>query len=338
METTRLHAAETSPTGSSVCVPFQVPTDVEGYLDVLRREHQRLLLALGEASSRLGGEHSELARAAAIHGRLTRQFFDAQRSLLRRRAEAASEVASIESEATSNSSAVVALARRRPLAVGDHHAPRPSEPIPGVGRTAVMDRSQDVVALMGEVDGVFATREPEGVVAQRQLGELLDGWWTSEQQEAIAAVDDAHARAAVRQHAALLEAGALITSPSGVEYPHRSGRLPSEMSAVLDVAVAADLEGVLSALVAALQVPHTQSSEPGHGAVQPSEPPLADGVILRFENIAAAGADEAFQQFWAKQPDANPPARRMRWWPSAAVMVPVGLVSSFLVLAAVRVG
>jgi hypothetical protein len=62
------------------------------YLDVLRHEQTRFLDALGEAGSLLGGSCG-LARAAAIQTQLTRRFFDAQRALLRRRAEFEAAVA-----------------------------------------------------------------------------------------------------------------------------------------------------------------------------------------------------------------------------------------------------
>ena len=59
---------------------------VRDYLDVLRHEQARFLDAMGEARSLLHGS-CRLARATAIHTQLTRRFFDAQRAILRRRAE-----------------------------------------------------------------------------------------------------------------------------------------------------------------------------------------------------------------------------------------------------------
>ena len=59
---------------------------VRDYLDVLRHEQARFLDAMGEARSLLDGS-CRLARATAIHTQLTRRFFDAQRAILRRRAE-----------------------------------------------------------------------------------------------------------------------------------------------------------------------------------------------------------------------------------------------------------
>ena len=56
------------------------------YLDLLRHEQTRFLDALGAARSLLGGSGG-LIRATEIHSQLTRRFFDAQRAILRRRAE-----------------------------------------------------------------------------------------------------------------------------------------------------------------------------------------------------------------------------------------------------------
>jgi len=348
MEITRLHAPEPPLSGSYGGVTVVLSPQAEDYLDALRHEHQRFLLAVGEASSRLGGESDELARLAAVHSRLTRQFFDAQRSLLRNRAEVDAQVEQITQDAESNSSMLAEAVHRRVQAKLHHPAGKAEQCIgsPMVAATeasqaaqgpwlmSATTRPQDLAALAGEIDGVFEQREPDGVVAQRQLGQLLDAWWGSEQQEARAAIDDAHARSAVRQHLAVAEASSAVRSSNMLSesLAVSAGRLPQAMIAVLDLAAATDLAGVLAALAASLEVPDVAPSAEAVGADQ-IDVPLVSGAILRFEALPGTVADEAFHQFWSKEPSLAPSSRRSRWWLSGAVMFPIMLASSLAVLA-----
>ncbi len=82
------HGMETRPSD----VPAeQLPTGnaaaVEGYLATVRREHTRFVEALSMAGAQLGGQSHQLAAASSMQVQLTRQFLDAQRSILLLRAD-----------------------------------------------------------------------------------------------------------------------------------------------------------------------------------------------------------------------------------------------------------
>ena len=72
--------------------------EVEAYFDTLRKEQARFLDAIAGARSLLNSGSGQLAQLAATQGLLTRQFLDAQRSIMRRRAEIDAEIAMIVDE------------------------------------------------------------------------------------------------------------------------------------------------------------------------------------------------------------------------------------------------
>lgn len=338
METTGLHAAETPLAAFQGRAASPVTAEVAAFCDTVRTEHLRFLHAVGDARAHLGQEHSELAKAAAIHGRLTRQFFDAQRSILLRRAEVDAEVDGIAKEAEANAAAVAGDARRRAAmlahpAGSDTHPPMSSAAEIPLHVSPLVGEPDALTAVM---DQVFMPREADGVVEQRELAGLLDGWWAAEQQEARAKIDDAHARAAMRQHVATVEATTLASVDVAALVKREAActggsRLPLAVSAVLDTAVAADLDAVLDALIASL-LAESPVAEPV-SVSSPAAAPLKNGAIIRFEPSAVA-ADEAFQSFWDKEPVAPPVAARPRWWQRVAFVVSAAGVSSSLFIVA----
>lgn len=350
METTRLHAAERPLALAAASGEGPLQADVEAFVETLRREHQRFLAAVGDAGARLGKDAAALANTAALHARLTRQFLDAQRTILCRHAQTDAEVARIEREAEAGAATLMANARRRVAAMSEHPAcglPGVVMP-PAVLLAPAIAPAVDTAALAEIVDQVFQPREADGVTARRQLTELLDSWWASEQQEARAKIDDASARAAVRRHQAGLEAAATSASiVAAAPYPpvgdgfRGVAPLPTRMVEILDAAGTTDLDGLFESLLASLEVPTAVSMAIPVLRRDPSAAPLAEGAIIRFEPspvIPAKGSDEAFERFWAKEPVAPSPARRARWWHHAVVVVPATVVSSLLVAALAWVG
>jgi hypothetical protein len=71
---------------------------VTAFFDLLRREQNRYLDAVGNARGLLGPDQVHLAHASAIQLRLTRRMFDAQRSIVTHRAEIDAELAAIRRE------------------------------------------------------------------------------------------------------------------------------------------------------------------------------------------------------------------------------------------------
>jgi len=80
---------------------------VDAYLDTLRKEQARFLDAIAGARSLLNGQAGQLPQFAAAQGLLTRQFLDAQRSIMRRRAEIDAEIATIVDEASGLAAGII---------------------------------------------------------------------------------------------------------------------------------------------------------------------------------------------------------------------------------------
>jgi hypothetical protein len=83
---------ETAPRPPDVTAREAGGSGVDAYFAVLRKEQARFLDAIAEARSLLDGSR-RFARATAIHAQLTRRFLDAQRAILKRRAEVEAEMA-----------------------------------------------------------------------------------------------------------------------------------------------------------------------------------------------------------------------------------------------------
>ncbi|MCU0261132.1 MAG: hypothetical protein MUE78_08955, partial [Ilumatobacteraceae bacterium] len=86
-------------------------TPGESFVARVGKEQERYLQAFAEARKDLDGQPGQLAAIAAVQGRLTRQFFDAQRSLLRRRAETDRKVVEIAEDAQAEAVELLATAR-----------------------------------------------------------------------------------------------------------------------------------------------------------------------------------------------------------------------------------
>ncbi len=347
METTRPHPVEQVHAGR--------PAAADAFLEALRVEQARFLEAIARARSLLGHESGQLANVAAVHGRLTRQFFDAQRTIMSRRAELDAEVAAVGRAADERADAQLAVARERIAAGSLHDDAAESGDLHERARAAAMlgrERStrqqiaalgvsvvrtmDDVDALATVINGAFELDEADGVVAQRQLTALLDGWWQSELQEGRAVIDDAHARAAVRQHVAGIEAGQLIEAAresaglecdSGTRDAEPSAVLPREVADALDEAPDGDLESLLAHLTDSLQLPVDVVTLPA--AMDD------DDVIIRFEPApmapAAAGSAEAFQHFWSQAPSPLDTRGSSGWFPTH-VLLPMTAATSLLAL------
>lgn len=225
----------------------EVGEATESFLDVLRSEQFRYLDSVAAANEMLRHEPGRVALIAAIQNRLTQQFFDAQRSIIMRQAVYDTEVGRIEARAEADVDGIVAAARSRirALAAAGHPLAPPSDsrraevpaPEPGV---ALARRTQEALAGMAASSDV---REPDPDSIQRQLGALLDQWWSALNQDGQAQIDHAHARAAMRRHVAAIESDIVeLPSPaapsrtSAAHLPQRAAALPSPVSSVASMA------------------------------------------------------------------------------------------------------
>jgi hypothetical protein len=244
------------------------------YLTHLAREQDRFLASVAEAGAHVGEGAGQLGKVVAIQNRLTQEFLDAQRSIIRRRAETEAAVVQIECAAACDAQQLAAFVHScgsawpapslTPSAALSEptgwSAPGPRGSVPSLELASVDPVSErqindaDMASIARLVDGAFDRREPDGDVMRRQLREVLDGWWMAEQQEAKAAVDDATARAAMRVHLARVEADlrsadqvrAEFASPT---YRYEPPRQVSPLITALDTTTHEGLDDVLASLL-----------------------------------------------------------------------------------------
>jgi hypothetical protein len=251
---------------------------IAAFFETLTAEQSRFLEALQLAGALLPNE-GHLAHVAATHVRLTRQLFDAQRSILRRRHQFDEGAATLQREAGDEAADLIASAR------AEAGLPLPGAPIAPALRTvawsagtdgtpgrsmcreaselgrAVVRTAEDARELAGVIDSAFQMREPDGREAQRELGELLDHWWDMTNQEGEALLEDARARAALVRHVASIEATEIrsdvatvspVPQPAPIAVPAVT-QLPDDVLAAFD-ATDGDLDQILNALAAVLDL------------------------------------------------------------------------------------
>jgi hypothetical protein len=248
----------------------ELPAESAAYLTLLAREQDRFLASVAEAGAHVGDGPGQLGKVVAIQNRLTQEFLDAQRSIIRRRAETAAAVVQIEHAAARDAlqlaSSVRSAAWPAPPSSPFAALPAPSEWSPpgssgpsveyasgSAARNQEIDDA-DMASIARLVDGAFDQREPDGDIMRRQLREVLDGWWTVEQHEAKAAVDDATARAAMRVHLARVEADLARADQVRVEFAappfrYEPPRHVSPLITALDTTTQEDLDDVLASLL-----------------------------------------------------------------------------------------
>jgi hypothetical protein len=277
----------------------ELPAESAAYLSLLAREQDRFLASVAEAGAHVGDGPGQLGKVVAIQNRLTQEFLDAQRSIIRRRAETEAAVVQIECAAARDAKQVYTAARHpsagwpAPTESNLSAPVRWAAPAPqSAGRLPSLElasiepvRDQQIAAadmalIARLVDGAFEQREPDGDVMRRQLRDVLDGWWTAEQHEAKAAVDDATARAAMRLHTARVEAAdvtraeqvrAAFASPT---YRYEPPPHVSPLITALDTTTHEDLDDVLASLLEGLDGrPRTKAPiEQSPDEESPSEP------------------------------------------------------------------
>lgn len=341
---------------------------VVAFFDALRTEQDRYLKAIRDAASELRNEPGQFGCVAASQGRLTHQFFDAQRLILMHRAEIDAEVSRIglsaEDEAddlvrAAQATAAAARFVREEPAAQSAPAPAAADRVDTLGSArrrvaalgaVVVQTMADADSLASVIDAAFQPDEPDGVLARRQLSAVLDDWWHAENQEGRAAIDDAHARAAMRLHIARVQVGEILPEPVCAT-PERdvrdgadqtaapraplpadpsSGQLPLRLIAALDDADPSDLHALLSSLSDAL-APHSPSAEE---SLKDSFGPRTTGeLVIRFDpddphGTPDNGPEEAFRRFWSKCPASAERSESRGWIPMRIVLPMAGAMSA----------
>ena len=257
-----------------------LPTGADAYLEQLSKEQTRFLTALADANTMLPGPTSQLARVAAIQSRLTQEFLDAQRAIIKRRAETEATVAAVAIAAEAEADRLFACARDESVMASVcgptlHAAPtgspvakpapvmalRPGAAAAGAWPAPGSSSPADVESLARLIDGAFEGAEPDGAAMKRQLRELLDEWWRIENQEDKAAVDDANARAAMRVHVANVESNQIVRAAAVREefaaprFAYEPPKHVPPIVAALDTTSHEELDDMLSSLLDALDAP-----------------------------------------------------------------------------------
>jgi len=312
-----------------------VPRLVQGYLARLGDEQAQFLSALADANRSLHPSHGQVSKLVCLQLRLTQEFLDAQRAIVKRRAQTDATVAAIAAEAAAAADALVVEVRSRTSIISDASNP---DATPAAGRPVSTDSAVgptfgtaglppperavsgsgtphgelDHDILVELIDGAFEPSEPDGAAARRNLRELLDGWWQTENQEATAAIDDANARAAMHLHLARVEANELersAVSTPGAEpgdlYLHRPmSALSTPLVAALDETDHEHLDDVLRHLLDGLEpvVPAEQAPQPTDvdvGTFVVIDPPRLPPVQVKDSlTDSSAAPQEAFDRFW----------------------------------------
>ena len=344
MKATPLHAAPEATESAPRLDP-----DADAYMWRLVKEQNRFLDALGEAASLLSS--NSLGRAVAVQNRLTQEFLDAQRAIVRRRAETDALVGDIERNAPGGRGSVP-FPSPAVVPAAPSFAPPHGWPVPTAAPWA------DLAELARLVDEAFEPGDVDSTTMRRQLRELLDEWWRNENQENQATIDDARARAAVWEHrtstrpevtvarpvAESRPADPVVTASSSIE------RLPP-LVAALESAGHQDLDELLASLLASLEEDEAADADDALVIVQLEEPPalptpssqpvlpptLPPRLNLMSESLtdAAAAPQEAFDRFWGAFAHRSGGGRD---WMFAPVLLPAVAVISVLALVLAVVG
>ncbi len=353
--------------GDSADLPPQRAPQVDAFLTTLRTEQARFLEVVRQAQSQLQRDGGQLGQVAATQLRMTQQFFDAQRSIMSRRADVDAEVALIDVAAEDGAAASIDEAREH-AAAGDvielrkrlsmSRAQRLAWPERSVQHRSARDQisvlglsvvrtSADVDDLAHVIDDAFAADEPDSIIAQRQLTSLLDEWWSNEQQEGLAVIEDARARSAMRRHVAGIQACEIIEAAceshavapavgdaGDADDEIASTILPRHICVALDAADPSCLQDTLAALANSLQLATSTTNAPETPpAVIGFDPPT---IALRGHGIDLdAEAADPYRRFWSTESMPASLARVFRSTSMRAGLVVVAGASSLGLLRAV---
>ncbi|MFP5488709.1 MAG: hypothetical protein ACLGHQ_10430, partial [Acidimicrobiia bacterium] len=227
METIRAHGDRPR----AISVAAQAAT--EEYLRATNLAYAELVSRLSTAAQ--GLDEGPFPSAAAAHRRLTRQFIDGQRALLRQRATTIAEASEIEDDALAAAEAIVGEAYEAA----------------GIERPRPLDPSDARHAESANGDG-FAE-----AVADLQL--LLDDWWRSELANSHELLRRATDTAELIRTLARFEAGEVLVEadiPSPLPPPspvlHQRDLLPAGVAGTMAAADVSELLEVCDELLRVL--------------------------------------------------------------------------------------
>jgi hypothetical protein len=238
-------------------MPVDLDQQFDHFLDALRREQMSFLDSMRSLCMPLGSNSTALGAAANSQARLTQQFLDAQRSLLRRTAEYDTSASDIERSAADEARQMVIGAAKYALDCGV--AAETLEDLRWTALDAALAADHDTEAVAIDV----ARRQ------QHELSALLDRWWAETQERGLLRVERAnHFAGVVRGRAddrvsRILEAVARQAAPQALEAAGDAPALaPMDLLAAFDTADPNDLGSLLDGLVRSLGAEAAPTAEP----------------------------------------------------------------------------
>lgn len=239
--------ANTLAPRSGRSMPVDLDQQFDHFLDALRQEQVAFLDSMRSLCMPLGSCSGSLAAAASSQARLTQQFLDAQRSLLRRTAEYDTAALDIERSAAEDARQMVIGAANYALDCGV-----PTDTLDSLRWTS-LDATRPID------DGSDADAAEVASRHQQELSALLDRWWAETLSRGTSAVDRANSFAShVRGRAddrvsQILEAVARHTAPRSAEAPaDGSAFVTSDLLAALDTTDSSDLGRLLDSMLLSL--------------------------------------------------------------------------------------
>ncbi len=231
---------------------FGPTSTIDTYLLHLRAQQFDYLASVADAGPMLEGLSGQVGNLAALHARLTQQFFDAQRLILKRRADAHATVIRIATDAEDTVDALIREARTSVASEIDGGDAMESGPTASAGRVEQAGPA-DPYGIWADTDGVARAidrafeRDVDDAAAAQALRTLLDEWWRAENQEDQAAIDDANARAAMRVHIAEIEAREIAARPATPSCPMVESAPLVSAAPLADAAMAVEPEAAAPA-------------------------------------------------------------------------------------------
>jgi hypothetical protein len=280
-------------------------TGVNAYFETLRREQTRFLEAVERARSLLGSDSGQLAQVTATQGMLTRQFLDAQRSIMKRRAQVDAEVGGIVKEAASLSTVLV----------GAFEADHP----------AYTNAQQQLATLL---DDWWHAENVRGrtVLDAAQAATRHNG------QENEAATSQAALPPPKPDDECADLAPPVRLAPS---VPLAPPSLPAPLVITLDDAKATDLVSLCAGIA---------DSPQSSGATRPDlRIAPADDLVIRLDlptSVASTrgASEETFGEFWGERRHPRPTGTGTTKWVAAHILLPVTVLTSALCVVMTLIG
>ncbi len=285
---------------------------VDAFFEALRTAQTGFLDTVGHAQSLLDRENGQLAQSAAAHARLTRHFFDGQRSILMRRAEVDAEVAQMGVPASSF----------------------------GAEDPEIASAERQLTRLL---DDWWHAENQKGRALIEQAKAAIQ-WQDAPSHVAPPTVATSPVSAPSAWGAPCLGDVPVATDvpKAQVIHPESASHLPASMLCALDSATPADLEQLFDKLAEFLENPPTAISQATvHSRAlvsfandlavvgdQPSIRPSDVSIELRHDE--AVGPEEAFRRFWGKGSTAA--TSRSSRWIATQVVLPMAVVMSLVAL------